>query len=93
MKGSPSAGTTLLAALGLTFATGCYTTRVEMSDAQGRLETHRRLNHTFFWGIVSFGSVDAARICDGGEVMPQKSTFFFPKIPTGLVFRDLRRGK
>ena len=22
-----------------------------------------------------------------GEVMPQKSTFFYPKVPTGLVFR------
>jgi uncharacterized protein (DUF1015 family) len=23
-------------------------------------------------------------------VMPQKSTFFYPKIPTGMVFRDHR---
>jgi uncharacterized protein (DUF1015 family) len=30
-------------------------------------------------------------VCDGGEVMPQKSTFFYPKIPGGLVFHDLRR--
>ncbi|MCA9662281.1 MAG: DUF1015 domain-containing protein [Myxococcales bacterium] len=36
---------------------------------------------------------DVVAVCDSGEVMPQKSTFFFPKIPTGLVFRDLRRGK
>jgi len=35
---------------------------------------------------------DVVAVCDSGEVMPQKSTFFFPKIPTGLVFRDLRRG-
>jgi len=33
---------------------------------------------------------DVVAVCDSGEVMPQKSTFFFPKIPTGLVFRDLR---
>lgn len=33
---------------------------------------------------------DVVAVCDSGEVMPQKSTFFFPKIPTGLVFHDLR---
>jgi uncharacterized protein (DUF1015 family) len=32
---------------------------------------------------------DVVAVCDSGEVMPQKSTFFFPKIPTGLVFHDL----
>ncbi|NVB42063.1 DUF1015 domain-containing protein [Pseudenhygromyxa sp. WMMC2535] len=34
---------------------------------------------------------DVVAVCDSGEVMPQKSTFFFPKIPTGLVFRDIGR--
>lgn len=28
-----------------------------------------------------------------GEVMPQKSTFFYPKVPTGMVFRDHRAGR
>jgi len=32
---------------------------------------------------------DVVATCDSGEVMPQKSTFFFPKIPTGLVFRTI----
>lgn len=32
---------------------------------------------------------DVVAVCDSGEVMPQKSTFFFPKIPTGLVFHRL----
>ena len=32
---------------------------------------------------------DVVAVCDSGEVMPQKSTFFFPKIPTGLVFRGI----
>lgn len=27
-----------------------------------------------------------------GDVMPQKSTFFYPKVPTGMVFRDHRAG-
>lgn len=30
---------------------------------------------------------DVFRATDRGEVMPQKSTYFHPKIPTGMVFR------
>ncbi|MCX4242349.1 DUF1015 domain-containing protein [Paraliomyxa miuraensis] len=33
---------------------------------------------------------DVRAVCDSGHVMPQKSTFFHPKIPNGLVFHDLR---
>lgn len=33
---------------------------------------------------------DVFRVTAEGEVMPQKSTFFYPKIPTGMVFRDHR---
>jgi len=29
------------------------------------------------------------RVAFGGERMPQKATFFYPKLPTGLVFHDL----
>ena len=32
---------------------------------------------------------DVFRVTSAGEVLPQKSTFFFPKLPTGLVFRRL----
>jgi uncharacterized protein (DUF1015 family) len=35
---------------------------------------------------------DVFRATGEGEVMPQKSTFFYPKIPTGMVFRDHRDG-
>jgi uncharacterized protein (DUF1015 family) len=35
---------------------------------------------------------DVFRVTEQGEVMPQKSTFFHPKIPTGMVFRDHRDG-
>jgi len=31
---------------------------------------------------------DVFRVTAEGEVMPQKSTFFYPKVPTGMVFRD-----
>jgi hypothetical protein len=33
---------------------------------------------------------DVFRVTAEGEVMPQKSTFFYPKIPTGMAFRDHR---
>ena len=33
---------------------------------------------------------DVFRTTGEGEVMPQKSTFFYPKIPTGMAFRDHR---
>ncbi|MBK8169786.1 MAG: DUF1015 domain-containing protein [Sandaracinaceae bacterium] len=32
---------------------------------------------------------DVRRSCEAGEVMPQKSTFFYPKVPTGLVLHRL----
>jgi uncharacterized protein (DUF1015 family) len=32
---------------------------------------------------------DVFRTTAAGEVLPQKSTFFIPKLPTGLVFRLL----
>jgi uncharacterized protein (DUF1015 family) len=32
---------------------------------------------------------DVFRVTAAGELLPQKSTFFYPKLPTGLVFRLL----
>ena len=32
---------------------------------------------------------DVFRVTERGEVLPQKSTFFHPKLPTGLLFRAL----
>jgi uncharacterized protein (DUF1015 family) len=31
---------------------------------------------------------EVRRVADAGQVMPQKSTFFAPKIPTGVVIRS-----
>ena len=31
---------------------------------------------------------DVFRVTRSGEVLPQKSTFFYPKLPSGLVFRS-----
>jgi uncharacterized protein (DUF1015 family) len=35
---------------------------------------------------------DVFRVTGAGELLPQKSTFFLPKLPTGLVFRPLDDG-
>jgi uncharacterized protein (DUF1015 family) len=35
---------------------------------------------------------DVFRVTAAGEVLPQKSTFFTPKLPSGLVFRSLDAG-
>lgn len=35
---------------------------------------------------------DVFRVTGAGETLPQKSTFFFPKLPTGLLFRALEAG-
>jgi uncharacterized protein (DUF1015 family) len=32
---------------------------------------------------------DVFRVTAAGELLPQKSTFFHPKLPTGLLFRAL----
>ena len=42
----------------------------------------------FLLGRPSVADVEAVSLA--GDVMPQKSTFFFPKLLSGLVMRDLR---
>jgi uncharacterized protein (DUF1015 family) len=32
---------------------------------------------------------DVFRVTAAGELMPQKSTFYYPKLPTGILFREL----
>ena len=36
---------------------------------------------------VDYGEVIA--VADAGETMPQKSTYFYPKVPTGLVLFEV----
>jgi uncharacterized protein (DUF1015 family) len=36
---------------------------------------------------------DVQAVCLAGETMPEKSTYFYPKLPTGLVFRPLDDGE
>jgi uncharacterized protein (DUF1015 family) len=41
----------------------------------------------FFMNPTGLDQIREAAL--GGERMPQKATFFYPKLPTGLVFHDL----
>jgi len=41
----------------------------------------------FFLNATGLDQV--SQVAFGGERMPQKTTFFYPKLPTGLVFHDL----
>jgi uncharacterized protein (DUF1015 family) len=54
------------------------------------------------WAAVSSGTADAAILCrpagidqiartaHGGARMPPKTTFFWPKLRTGMVLRDVQ---
>ncbi|MCB9761217.1 MAG: hypothetical protein H6739_15355 [Alphaproteobacteria bacterium] len=56
------------------FSAGCYTTKIVHGDVQGdTTEVHRRLQHTFIYGIVSPNRIDVDRVCKGGEVKAVKS--------------------
>jgi len=43
--------------------------------------------------LNSLSADDVFRVTGAGEVLPQKSTFFYPKLPTGVVFRRLEEGE
>src|SRR5215813_2303337 len=47
----------------------------------------RRCQAAFFLNPPTFEQI--AEVCGRGETMPQKSTYFFPKLLTGLVFYRL----
>jgi uncharacterized protein (DUF1015 family) len=47
----------------------------------------RRCQAAFFLNPTTFEQI--AEVCGHGETMPQKSTYFFPKLLTGLVFYRL----
>ena len=60
-------------------------TEATLAAAAGKGEPHVQLVCLMNAPPVS----DVRAVCDSGHVMPQKSTFFYPKIPNGLVFHDL----
>ncbi|MGE0822616.1 MAG: DUF1015 domain-containing protein [Candidatus Binatia bacterium] len=52
-----------------------------------RLVDARRVQGAFLLNPTTYEQV--AAVCEQGETMPQKSTYFFPKLLTGLVFYQL----
>ncbi|MFH1833822.1 MAG: DUF1015 domain-containing protein [bacterium] len=58
----------------------------DSTDAFARLEAGE-FQAGFFMNPTGLDQIN--RVALGGERMPQKATFFYPKLPTGLVFQDL----
>jgi uncharacterized protein (DUF1015 family) len=58
----------------------------DMGDAFARLSAGES-QVGFFMNPTGLDQVRDVAL--GGERMPQKATFFYPKLPTGLVFHDL----
>jgi uncharacterized protein (DUF1015 family) len=58
----------------------------DLADARGAVESGRA-DAGFFLSATPVEQVQA--VAEAGESMPPKSTYFFPKIPTGLVFNLL----
>ena len=41
------------------------------------------------FGVSPVGAEDVIAVADAGETMPQKSTYFYPKVPTGLAIFEV----
>jgi len=59
----------------------------DFAEAMGAVERDPSVDVAFLMNPTKIEEVTA--VADAGGVMPQKSTFFYPKIPTGLVLYDL----
>ena len=44
------------------------------------------------FGVLPVYTAELIAVADAGETMPQKSTYFYPKVPTGLVLSPLDPG-
>ena len=58
----------------------------DAADALARLDAGE-VQLGFFMNPTGLDQM--SEVAFGGERMPQKTTFFYPKLPTGLVFHDL----
>ena len=41
------------------------------------------------FGVAPVTTKEVIAVADAGETMPQKSTYFYPKVPTGLVLFEV----
>lgn len=66
-----------------------YNTVKFTEDAEKAVSEVRRGNATFALIMRPLPVERVLALADQGERMPQKSTFFYPKVPTGVVFNLL----
>ncbi|MEL6346699.1 MAG: hypothetical protein AAFV53_26535 [Myxococcota bacterium] len=61
--------------LALVLLTGCYTTKINFAPAAaaGQGATFKTLQHTFIYGLVSPGAVNAGAMCGGNPPIRVKS--------------------
>jgi uncharacterized protein (DUF1015 family) len=41
------------------------------------------------FGVTPVSTGEVIAVADAGETMPQKSTYFYPKVPTGLALFEV----
>ncbi len=49
----------------------------------------RRGEATLAFGVAPVSAAEVIAVADAGETMPQKSTYFYPKVPTGLALFEV----
>jgi len=55
------------------------------------LNEYRKMNSGVIFFLNPVSKKQFADICFSGELMPQKTTYFYPKVPTGLVINKFDR--
>jgi uncharacterized protein (DUF1015 family) len=58
-------------------------------DADGLDTAIRRGEATLAFGVSPVTAGEVIAVADAGETMPQKSTYFYPKVPTGLALFEV----
>jgi uncharacterized protein (DUF1015 family) len=58
-------------------------------DADGLDSAVQRGDAILAFGVSPVTSDEVIAVADAGETMPQKSTYFYPKVPTGLVLFEV----
>jgi uncharacterized protein (DUF1015 family) len=49
----------------------------------------RRDEAILAFGVSPVSTDEVIAVADAGETMPQKSTYFYPKVPTGLAIFEV----
>ncbi len=60
-----------------------------VKDAAGTVDAGAGLDNGLAFLVQPIDLAQMRAVCEGGDVMPEKSTYFFPKLATGLVINPL----